>query len=92
MPKFRSYQDVLWASEVVLVVKNLPVNARDIRSMFDLWVRKTPWKRKWQPTPVFLTGKSHGQSSLEGYSPWNRKRVGQLSNNNNKDELKHYEA
>ena len=28
-----------------------------------------PWRRKWQPTPVFLPGKSHGQRSLEGYSP-----------------------
>ena len=51
------------------------------------WVGNILWSRKWQPTPVFLTGKSHGQSSLEGYSPWNHKRVGQLSNNNNKDEL-----
>ena len=32
-----------------------------------------PWKRKWQPTPVFLTGKSHGQRSLKGYSPWSCK-------------------
>ena len=29
--------------------------------------------RKWQPTPVFLPGESHGQRSLEGYSPWGRK-------------------
>ena len=29
-----------------------------------------PWRRKWQPTPVFLSGKSHGQRSLVGYSPW----------------------
>ena len=34
------------------------------------------WKRKWQPTPVFLPGKSHGQRSLVGYSPWGHKRVG----------------
>ena len=33
------------------------------------WVRKIPWSRKWQPTPVFLPGKSHGQRSLVGYSP-----------------------
>ena len=32
-----------------------------------------PWRRKWQPTPVFLPGKSHGQRSLEGYSPWGHK-------------------
>ena len=36
---------------------------------FDPWVRKIPWRRKWQPTPVFLPGKSHGQRSLVGYSP-----------------------
>ena len=41
----------------------------------DLWVRKIPWKRKWHPTPVFLPGKSHGQWSLAGYSPWGHKRI-----------------
>ena len=44
---------------------------------FNLWVGKIPWRRKWQPTPVFLPGKSHGQRSLAGYSPWGPKRVGQ---------------
>ena len=39
------------------------------RHRFDPWVRKTPWRRKWQPTPVFLPGESHGQRSLAGYSP-----------------------
>ena len=34
---------------------------------FDLWVRKIPWTKKWQPTPVFLSGKSHSQGSLVGY-------------------------
>ena len=34
---------------------------------------KIPWKRKWQPTPVFLPGKSHGQRSLMGYNPWGRR-------------------
>jgi len=34
-----------------------------------LVVKKTPWRRKWQPTPV-LSGESHGQRSLVGYSPW----------------------
>ena len=34
-------------------------------------------RRQWQPTPVFLPGKSHGQRGLAGYSPWGRKRVGQ---------------
>ena len=41
----------------------------------NLWVRKIAWIRKWQPTPVFLPGKSHGQRSLTGYSPWSCKRV-----------------
>ena len=36
---------------------------------FHPWVRKIPWRRKWQPTPVFFPGKSHGQESLAGYSP-----------------------
>ena len=37
------------------------------------WVGKIPWRRKWQPTPVFLPGKSHGRQSLVGYCPWGRK-------------------
>ena len=36
---------------------------------------KIPWRRKWQPTPVFLPGKSHGQRNLAGYSPWGRKEL-----------------
>ena len=40
---------------------------------FDPWVRKIPWRRKWQPTPVFLPRKSHGRRSLVGYSPPGRK-------------------
>ena len=52
-------------------VKNPPANAGDGRDTeFDPWVGKIAWKRKWQPTPVFLPGKFHGQRSLAGYSPW----------------------
>ena len=40
------------------------------RCRFDPWVRKVPWRREWQPTPVFLPGKCHGPKSLAGYSPW----------------------
>ena len=40
---------------------------------FDSWVMKSPWRRKWQPVPVFLPGKSPGQRSLAGYSPWRHK-------------------
>ena len=39
-----------------------------------------PWRRKWQPTPVFSPGKSQGQRSLEGYSPWGHKELDKLSN------------
>ena len=60
----------LWASQVVIVVKNLPANAGDTkRCKFNPWVGKIPWRRKWQPTPVFFPGESHGERSLEGYSP-----------------------
>ena len=40
------------------------------RSGFDPWVRKIPWRREWQPSPVFLSGEFYGQRSLAGYSPW----------------------
>ena len=43
------------------------------RDGFDPWVGNIPWRRKWQPTPVFLLGESHGQRSLVGYSPRGRK-------------------
>ena len=52
---------------------------------FNPWVGKILWARKWQPTPVFLPGKSHGQKSLVVCSPWGHKRVGHdlgLNNNN----------
>ena len=45
------------------------------RPGFNSWVRKVPWRRAWQPTPVFLPGESHGQRSLVGYSSRGR-RVG----------------
>ena len=49
------------------MVKSLPASAGDGR--FHTWVKKIPWKREWQPIAIFLPGKSHGQRSLEGYSP-----------------------
>ena len=39
------------------------------------WVRKSPWRREWQSTPVFLCGESHGQRCLVGYSSWGRKEL-----------------
>jgi len=46
------------------------------RHGLDPWVMKSPWRRKWQPTPIFLPGKSHGQRNLAGCSPWGFKGVG----------------
>ena len=46
------------------------------RYRFDPWVRKISWRRKWQPTPVFLSRKSHEQRSLAVCSPWGRRKVG----------------
>ena len=45
------------------------------RCGFDPWVGNIPWRRKWQATPVFLPGESHGQRTLVGPSPWGH-RVG----------------
>ena len=55
------------------VVKKLPAKAGDV---FDPRIRKIPWRRKGEPTPEFLPGKSHGQRSLAGCSPWGHKGVG----------------
>ena len=61
-----------WASVVVQMVKNLP-------AIQETWVpslgREIPWRRKWPPTPISLSGEFHGQRSLVGYSPWGH-RVG----------------
>ena len=51
--------------QVVLVVKNPPAKAGDTEDMGSI-----PWRKKWQPNPVLLPGKSHGQRSLAGCSPW----------------------
>ena len=66
-------------SNVELVVKNLPGGTSDKepacqfrrckRCRFNPWVKKIPWRRAWQPTPVFLPREFHGQRSLAGYSP-----------------------
>ena len=58
------------------MVKNSPANAGDIkRRRFNPWVRKIAWRRKWQPTPVFLPGESHGQRSLVAFSLWGCKEL-----------------
>ena len=55
---------------MVPVVKNLSADAGDKRLRFNPWVGKIPWRKKWQPAPVFLPGKFHGQKGLVGYSLW----------------------
>ena len=47
--------------------------------IYNIYLQKIPWRRKLQPTPVFLPGELHGQSSLAGYSPWVTKSWTQLS-------------
>ena len=54
------------------MVKNLPAMQE---TQAHPWVGKVPWRRKWQPTPVFLLGKSHGQRSLVSYNPWGHKEL-----------------
>jgi len=50
------------------MIKNLP-------AMQETHVEKIPWRKKWQPAPVFLPGEFHGQRSLAGYSPWGHKEL-----------------
>ena len=45
------------------------------RPGFHPWFQKIPWRRAWQPTPVFLPGEFHGQRNLVGYSPWGHKEL-----------------
>ena len=58
----------------MLVVKNPPANTGDLRDAgLILGLERFPWRRAWEPTPVFLPGELHGQRSLEGYGPWGHK-------------------
>ena len=50
------------------MVKKKKICLQCRRHRFEYWVGKIPWRRKWQPTPIFLLGKSHGQRCLAGYS------------------------
>ena len=78
IPAHLEFQDT---KRVKFVVPKDEINSKELtcqcrrpkRCKFDASVRKIPWRRKWQPTPVFLSGESHGQKSLAGYSPWGRK-------------------
>ena len=56
------------------MVKNLLASAGDTRDTGSIpGLGRFPWRKKWQPTSIFLPGKSHGQRSLAGYSPWGLK-------------------
>ena len=63
------------ASQVELLVKNVPANAGDLRHAGSVRVGKIPCRRAWHPTPVFLPEESHGQRSLVDYSPWGDKEL-----------------
>ena len=73
IPQFKMKYTMQWASHVVLVVKNLLVNAGDMRPGFSPWIGKIPWRKAWQPIPVFLPGEPRGQGSPVGCSPWGHK-------------------
>ena len=57
---------------MALAVKNSCQCRRGKRCRINPWVGKIPWRRAWQPTPVFSPVESHGQRNLVGYSPWGR--------------------
>ena len=62
-------QGVIW---ILVSIWGFPGGSRG-KNQFDPWVEKIPWRRAWQPTPVFLPGEFHGQRSLVRYSSWDRK-------------------
>jgi len=62
----------MWGFPDGSVVKNLLANVGD---MGPIPGQEEPPEKEWKPTPEFLPGKSHGQRSLAGYSPWGRKRI-----------------
>ena len=54
------------------------------RRRCDSWVEMIPWRRKWQPTLIYLLGEFHGQKSLVGYSPWSHKELERTERLNNR--------
>ena len=56
--------------------RGLPCGSQHRRHSLHPWVGMIPRRREWQPTTVFSPGKSHGQRSLVGYSPWGSKELG----------------
>ena len=74
---FQTAKDYIWwyVLEASLVAQRIKRPPAMLETRVQSWVGKIPWRRKWQPTPVFLPGESHGQRSLVGYSPWGRKEL-----------------
>ena len=67
----------LWTSQMVLMIKNLSASAGDImRRGFNPWVRKIPWRRAWQCTPVFLPGEPPWTEEPSGLQSMGSQRVG----------------
>ena len=93
---FKSHHNHLTFSECPLLVRsspngsaveNLPAIQETWGCGINPWVRKIFWRRKWHLTPVFLHGKSHGQRSPGGYSPWGRK---ELARTEHRQKPQHY--
>ena len=65
-----------WQSIVILEPKKIKVcHCFHFFHIYLPWSDRTSWRRKWQPTPVFLSGESHGQRSLVSHSPWGHKET-----------------
>ena len=73
------------ASLVAQMVKNPPAMQE---TWFYPWFKKMPWRRKWQPTPIFLPGEFYGQRSRAGYSPWGCRESDMTGLNNNNTQRK----
>ena len=71
-----TFAPYLYYVKAFLVAQSVKNPSAMQETWFDLWIRNILWRRKWQPSLVFLLGKSHGQRSLVDYSSWGHKRVG----------------
>ena len=61
---------------MALTVKNLPANTAAAKTReFDLWIRKIPWRREWQPTPVFFLENPMGRGAWGGCNPWGHQEL-----------------
>ena len=74
-PNFGLFYQAAWAFRWLSGKEPTCQCRRYKRCGFDPWLQKILWKRKWQPTPIFLPGEFHGQRSLAGYSQWDCKEL-----------------